>query len=106
MNNEQLTNEIKNLFEAIPETINFPNSNLWGVICEGVCNLQETTAQEFINSIISGHIPSQHSVAAAVSMVRKSNNKYQLTDEGKESRLKIKQKFAEDYKNQLNINTL
>jgi|VirMetMinimDraft_7_1064189.scaffolds.fasta_scaffold00828_4 hypothetical protein len=98
---KELQKEIKVLFDNIPETINFPNSNIWAIICEGRIDLQNTTAQELITSIIGGEVPTQHSVAAAISCVRKTDNKYKLTYEVRKKRLEIKNQFAEDYRNTL-----
>lgn len=90
---------VKQTYDRKPETI-ANNNLLWIEVCKRLCCIDNIESiDDFYLAILKNQIPSSHSLAAAISCVRKKYPEYHPTDEQKEMKEVSRQKYIEDYKN-------
>lgn len=76
-----------------PETIS-NNNVLWAYISRGLANHYGiNTIDKFVEAIVYGAIPSSHSLAAAISNVRKAYPQYAPTEEQRKQKEEVKQNY-------------
>lgn len=90
---------VEQTFRLRPQTIG-NNDLLWVEVCKALCEANEVNGLDsFFLSVLRGDIPSAHSLAAAVSLVRKKHPELRPTDEQLANKLTIKQEYINQYKN-------
>jgi hypothetical protein len=90
---------VEQTFRLRPQTIG-NNDLLWVEVCKALCEANEVNELDsFFLSVLRGDIPSAHSLAAAVSLVRKKHPELRPTDEQLANKLAVKQEYINQYKN-------
>jgi hypothetical protein len=80
-----------------PELIS-NNNVLWAYISQGLANHYGiNTIEEFVEAIVYGKIPSSHSLAAAISNVRKEHPQFVPTEEQRQLKEQVKQNYINRY---------
>jgi hypothetical protein len=82
-----------------PETL-ASNDLLWVEVCKVLCEVEGiTNLDDFFLNILTRKIPSSHSLAAAISVVKKRCPELEPTDEQKRLKKEVKQRYINEYKN-------
>jgi formylmethanofuran dehydrogenase subunit E len=86
-------------YDRKPETIG-NNNLLWVEVCKRLQNLYKIESiDDLYLSILKNELPSSHSLAAAISCVRKKYPQYEPTEEQKKIKNEVKQRYIENYRN-------
>jgi hypothetical protein len=76
------------------------NDLVWAEVCDILCQLYGiTTSQGFINNTLNKNIPSSHTIAATISVVRKKYPELRPTDEQMARKEESRQQYINQYKN-------
>ena len=95
----KLNEIIKEVFISVPETIG-NNDLLYYVVCQTLCEIEGiTTSDEFLRAILDKRLPSSHSLAAGISVVRKENPEFIPTEEQLENKMNARQRYIDEYIN-------
>ena len=90
---------VEMILRDLPETRG-NNDLVWSEVCLVLSELYGITSVEgFIQNTLNGNIPSSHSVAASISIVRKKFPELKPTEEQLQRKLEIKQQYINQYKN-------
>ena len=93
--------------QKIVETVlrDYPNTRanndlVWAEVSQILAELyQVTTVEGFLLATLEKKIPSSHTLAATISVVRKAHPELNPTDEQMERKKEVKQQFIEQYRN-------
>jgi len=86
-------------FRNKPETL-ASNDLLWVEVCKALCKTKGITSlDDFLVNVLNGQIPSSHTLAAAISVVRKRCPELQPTDEQKRMKQEVKNRYITEYRN-------
>lgn len=86
-------------FRNKPETL-ASNDLLWVEVCKALCEAKGIrNLDDFFLNILGREIPSSHSLAAAVSVVRKRCPELQPTEEQRRAKQEVKQRYINEYRN-------
>jgi|688.fasta_scaffold331760_2 hypothetical protein len=90
---------VESVLRDIPST-RANNDLVWAQVCEILCDLHGiTTAEGFIHNTLNKNIPSSHTVAASISVVRKKYPELRPTDEQMARKEESKKQYINQYKN-------
>ena len=90
---------VEQTFRLRPQTIG-NNDLLWVEVCKALCEVNNINELDsFFLSVLRGDIPSSHSIAAAVSLVRKKHPELRPTEEQMANKLAAKQEYINQYNN-------
>ena len=90
---------VETALRAKPET-RANNDVLWIEVCKALCEVKGiTTLDDFFLKILYGEIPSSHSLAAAVSIVRKRCPHLRPTQEEMDLKMAKRQEYIDNYRN-------
>lgn len=90
---------VETALRAKPET-RANNDVLWIEVCKALCKVKGiTTLDEFFLKILYGELPSSHSLAAAVSLVRKRFPELKPTQEEMDLKMARRQEYIDNYRN-------
>lgn len=90
---------IEAAFRAKPGT-RANNNVLWVEVCKALCIEKNiTTLDEFYDKILYGEIPSSHTLAARVSIVRKKHPELKPTEAQMEMKLRVRDEYIQEYRN-------
>lgn len=90
---------ITQTYDRKPETIG-NNTLLWVEVCKRLQNLYSIeSVDDLYLSILKNELPSSHSLAAAISCVRKKYPQYEPTEEQKKMKNEVKQRYIDNYRN-------
>lgn len=90
---------VEQTFRLRPQTIG-NNDLLWVEVCKALCEVNGVNELDsFFLSVLRGDIPSAHSIAATVSIVRKKYPDLKPTDEQLANKLAVKQEYINQYNN-------
>jgi hypothetical protein len=90
---------VEMILRDLPETRG-NNDLVWAEVCLVLSELYNITSVEaFIQNTLNGNIPSSHSVAASISIVRKKYPELKPTEEQLQRKLEIKKQYINNYKN-------
>jgi hypothetical protein len=82
-----------------PETLT-SNDLLWVEVCKVLCEVEGITKlDDFFLNILCRKIPSSHSLAAAISVVKKRCPELEPTEEQKRLKKEVKERYINEYRN-------
>lgn len=94
----KLEQVIENTYRTLPETIS-SNDLLWVEVSKSLCkNLNIKSLDNFFLHILRGDIPTAHSLAAAISNVRKKNPDLVPTEEQRQRKMEVKERYINEYR--------
>jgi hypothetical protein len=86
-------------FRNKPETI-ASNDLLWVEVCKALCAGKNiTNLDDFFLKVLSGEIPSSHTLAAKITNVRKKYPELRPTEEQRKKKLEVKEQYINEYRN-------
>jgi hypothetical protein len=95
----KLEQVVETAYRAKPETI-ASNDLLWVEVSKALCKRYGVkTIDDFFLHILGGQIPTSHSLAAAITNVRKNNPDLIPTEEQRRLKMVVKQRYINEYRN-------
>lgn len=95
----KLEQVVETAYRAKPETI-ASNDLLWVEVSKALCKRYGVkTIDDFFLHILGGQIPTSHSLAAAITNVRKNNPDLVPTEEQRRLKMVVKQRYINEYRN-------